>query len=60
MNRFKITYDTPFSPGLNSVLPHIGAQPFYFTFASVTNTYTANNAPQGRISPVYQYSDRIN
>jgi hypothetical protein len=60
VNRFKITYDTPFSPGLNSVLPHIGAQPFYFTFASVTNTYTANNAPQGRISPVYQYSDRVN
>jgi hypothetical protein len=60
VNRFKIVYDTPFSPSLNSILPHVGAQPFYFNFASVTDTYTANNAPQGRISPVYQYSDRIN
>ena len=28
-------------------------------FLSVTNTYTANNAPQGRISPIYQYSDTM-
>ncbi|HEY1493350.1 MAG TPA: TonB-dependent receptor [Candidatus Solibacter sp.] len=60
VNRFRVVYDTPFSPGLNSVLPHIGSQPFYFTFTSVTNEYTANNAPQGRTSPVYQYSDRVN
>jgi hypothetical protein len=59
VNRFGVTYDTPFSPGLNSVLPHIGSQPFYFAFLTVTNTYTASNSPQGRRSPIYQYSDKI-
>ena len=59
MNRFIAGYDTPFSPQQNSVLPHVGAQPFFFIFQSVTNTYTSNNAPQGRISPLYQYSDSM-
>ena len=51
--------ETPFSPSGNSVLPHSGSQPFYFTFLTVDNTYTANNSPQGRRSPIYQYSDKI-
>ena len=59
VNRFGVTYETPFSPGRNEVLPHIGAQPFYFNFLSVTDEYTANNAPQGRRSPVYQVSDKV-
>ena len=59
VNQFTANYDTPFSAAQNSVLPHIGSQPFFFIFASVTNTYTSNNAPQGRISPLYQYSDSM-
>lgn len=59
VNRFIAGYDTPFSAEQNSVLPHIGPQPFFFIFQSVSNTYTSNNAPQGRISPLYQYSDSI-
>ena len=59
VNRFTAGYETPFSAEQNSVLPHIGNQPFFFTFQSVTNTYTSNNAPQGRISPLYQYSDSV-
>lgn len=59
VNRFTAAYETPFSPAQNSVLPHIGDQPFFFIFQSVTNTYTSNNAPQGRISPLYQYSDSV-
>ncbi|HKA02041.1 MAG TPA: TonB-dependent receptor, partial [Candidatus Solibacter sp.] len=57
--RFKASYEGPFFPGQDSVLPHIGSQPFFFNFASITNAYTANNAPQGRISPLYQYSDSV-
>jgi hypothetical protein len=57
--RFGISYDTPFSPGANDVLPHIGSQPFFLTFLSVTNAYSASNSPQGRRSPIYQFSDKI-
>ena len=59
VNRFGVSYETPFSPGLNDVLPHAGTQPFFFTFLTVSNTYTVNNSPQGRRSPIYQYSDKI-
>ena len=59
VNRFADLPETPFSTGANEVLPHVGAQPFYFTFLSVTNAYSANNSPQGRRSPIYQYSDKI-
>ena len=59
VNRFVAGYDTPFSASGNSVLPHAGSQPFFFIFSTVTNTYTSNNAPQGRISPLYQYSDTM-
>ena len=59
VNRFIAGYETPFSSPQNAVLPHVGAQPFFFLFQSVTNTYTSNNAPQGRISPLYQYSDSM-
>ena len=59
VNRFRSGFDGPFYPQENSVLPHIGSQPFFFNFSSVSNEYTSNNAPQGRISPLYQYSDSI-
>jgi hypothetical protein len=57
--RFGSSYGGPFFPDQNSVLPHIGSQPFFFNFTSITNEYTANNAPQGRTSPLYQYSDNM-
>ena len=59
VNRFVASYDTPFSAGQNSVLPNIKGQPFFFAFQSVSNAYTSNNAPQGRTSPLYQYSDSV-
>jgi hypothetical protein len=65
VNRFSVVYDTPFSPSGNSVLPHIGSQPFYFAFAgsgdnvNPDNTYSSQNSPQGRHSPIYQYSDTM-
>ncbi len=58
--RYFNTLDSPFGASHNDVLPHIGAQPFYFNFSSgVTNTYTANNAVQGRVSSLYQYADTL-
>ncbi len=59
VNRFTAGYTTPFDADKNSALPHVGTQPFFFIFQTVTNTYTSNNAPQGRISPLYQYSDSV-
>ena len=41
------------------MLPHIGNQPFFFTFTTISNEYTANNAPQGRTSPLYQVADSV-
>ncbi len=59
VNYFEAGYSGPFYSDQSSVLPHIGSQPFFFTFASITNEYTSNNAPQGRTSPLYQFSDSI-
>jgi TonB dependent receptor len=57
VNYFEAGYAGPFYPNESSVLPHLGSQPLFFTFSSITNEYTANNAPQGRTSPLYQYSE---
>ncbi len=57
--RYFNSFDGPFAAGQNAVLPHIGSQPFFFNFTSVTNTYTSNNAMQGRVSPLYQYADTV-
>jgi hypothetical protein len=60
VNRYRASYGGPFYPQQNSVLPHIGSQPFFFNFSSgVTNEYTANNAPQARTSPLYQFNDSV-
>jgi hypothetical protein len=59
VNYFEAGYTGPFYPNESSVLPHIGSQPFFFTFATITNEYTSNNAPQGRTSPLYQYGDTV-
>jgi hypothetical protein len=59
VNYFEAGYSGPFYPDQSSVLPHIGTQPFFFTFSTITNEYTSNNAPQGRTSPLYQYGDTV-
>src|SRR5580692_9358698 len=59
LNYFEAGYTGPFYSNEDSVLPHIGSQPFFFTFSSISNEYTSNNAPQGRTSPVYQYGDTL-
>ncbi|HEV1286612.1 MAG TPA: TonB-dependent receptor, partial [Bryobacteraceae bacterium] len=60
LNYFEAGYAGPFYPNESSVLPHIGSQPFFFTFSSITpNEYTSNNAPQGRTSPLFQYADTV-
>jgi hypothetical protein len=59
VNYFEAGYSGPFYPQGQSVLPHIGSQPFFFQFATISNEYTSNNAPQGRTSPLYQYSDSV-
>ncbi|HTS24265.1 MAG TPA: TonB-dependent receptor [Bryobacteraceae bacterium] len=60
VNYFEAGYTGPFYPNESSVLPHIGNQPFFFTFTSLSpNEYTSNNAPQGRTSPLYQLSDSV-
>jgi hypothetical protein len=60
LNYFEAGYAGPFYPNEDSVLPHIGSQPFFFQFATITpNEYTSNNAPQGRTSPLYQYADTV-
>lgn len=59
INYFEAGYTGPFYPNESSVLPHTGGQPFFFTFTTISNEYTSNNAPQGRTSPVYQYADSI-
>ena len=59
VNYFEAGYSGPFYPDQSSVLPHIGNQPFFFTFLSVSNEYTSNNAPQGRTSPLYQVADSV-
>jgi hypothetical protein len=60
VNYYEAGYAGPFYPDQSSVLPHIGSQPFFFQFTTITpNEYTANNAPQGRTSPLYQYADTV-
>ena len=59
VNYFQAGYSGPFYPDESSVLPHVGSQPFFFNFLSVSNEYTSNNAPQGRTSPLYQYGDTV-
>jgi Carboxypeptidase regulatory-like domain len=59
VNYFEAGYTGPFYPNESSVLPHIGSQPFFFTFSTISQEYTSNNAPQGRTSPVYSYADSI-
>lgn len=59
VNYYEAGYNGPFYPNEDSVLPHIGAQPFFFQFTTITNEYTSNNAPQGRTSPLYQYGDTV-
>jgi hypothetical protein len=59
VNYFEAGYAGPFYPNESSVLPHIGSQPFFFQFTTISNEYTANNAPQGRTSPLYQYADTL-
>ncbi len=59
LNYYEAGFTGPFYPNESSVLPHIGTQPFFFTFQTITNEYTSNNAPQGRTSPVYQYADSV-
>ncbi len=59
VNYFEAGYSGPFYPDQSSVLPHVGSQPFFFTFLTITNEYTSNNAPQGRTSPLYQYADSV-
>lgn len=59
VNYFQAGYSGPFYSNQNSVLPHLGTQPFFFNFLTISEEYTSNNAPQGRTSPVYQYADTI-
>jgi len=59
VNYYEAGFTGPFYPNESSVLPHIGSQPFDFTFLTVTNEYTSNNAPQGRTSPLYQLADSL-
>jgi hypothetical protein len=61
VNYYEAGFTGPFYPNESSVLPHIGSQPFFFQFSStgISNEYTANNAPQGRTSPLYQYGDTV-
>jgi hypothetical protein len=59
VNYFEAGYSGPFYPQQSSALPHIGSQPFFFNFLTVSNEYTSNNAPQGRTSPLYQYGDTV-
>ncbi len=59
LNYYEAGYAGPFYPNESSVLPHVGSQPFFFTFTTITNEYTSNNAPQGRTSPLFQYADSV-
>ncbi|SPF50593.1 conserved exported hypothetical protein [Candidatus Sulfopaludibacter sp. SbA4] len=59
VNYYEAGFTGPFYPNESSVLPHIGTQPFFFTFTTISNEYTSNNAPQGRTSPLYQYADSM-
>ncbi len=59
VNYFEAGYTGPFYPNESSVLPHVGTQPLFFTFTTITNEYTSNNAPQGRTSPLYQLGDSV-
>ena len=60
LNYYEAGYAGPFYPNESSVLPHIGSQPFFFQFSTLTpNEYTSNNAPQGRTSPLFQYADTV-
>ncbi len=59
VNRFQGGYDGPFSSAQAVNLPHIGSQPFFFTFQTVSNAYTSNSNLTARRSPLYQYSDNV-
>ena len=60
VNYYEAGFTGPFYPNESSVLPHIGNQPFFFTFSTLSpNEYTSNNAPQGRTSPLYQFADSV-
>jgi hypothetical protein len=59
VNRFQGGYDGPFSSTGASSLPHVGSQPFFFTFQTISSAYTSNSNLTARRSPLYQYSDNL-
>jgi hypothetical protein len=59
VNRFAGGYDGPFSAAQAPNLPHVGPQPFFFTFQTISNEYTSNSNLTARRSPLYQYSDSV-
>jgi len=57
--RPRLQFRAPWEVFGNESLPSRGGQPYLLDFATVTDPIRADNDPQGRISPVYQYSDIV-
>jgi len=55
--RPRLRFNSPWElNGIDKVLPANGTQPYFLSFASITDPIQDQD-PQGRISPVYSYAD---
>ncbi len=57
--RYDVRFLAPWEVSGLGALPKTGNQPFILTFPSFTNPISQGNDPQGRKSPIYQYSDAV-
>ncbi len=55
--RPRLRFLAPWETADTSLLPQAGQHPYLIEFSSVTNPLNAGNDPQGRITPVYQFSN---
>ncbi len=57
--RPRLRFNAPWELAGTEFLPRVGTQPFVPDFGTVTDLIDVSNDPQGRITPVYVYSDSL-
>jgi hypothetical protein len=54
-----VRFRAPWEVSGKDYLPKLNGQPYLLVLGLVTDPYENSNDPQGRISPVYQFSDKV-
>ncbi|MBI3207657.1 MAG: carboxypeptidase regulatory-like domain-containing protein [Candidatus Solibacter usitatus] len=54
-----VRFHSPWEANGTDYLPKLKGQPYLLVLSQVTDPLESSNDPQGRISPVYQFSDKI-